>query len=179
LKELLSRKFKDKDLLWLLDELIDSFSIGLPLGNYPSQYLANFYLHKFDHWIKEELKVKDYFRYMDDIVILGDNKEDLCKIFHKIQEYLYINLDLQIKSNYQIFPLNSRNIDFVGYEHSTNYTLLRKSIKQKMKSKLNKDNKYKTSNYYGWTKYGNCRNLERKYKINPYENKKEGIQEII
>lgn len=57
LKSLLRRKFKDKDLLWLLDEIIDSAD-GLPIGNYLSQYLANFYLTYFDHWIKEKWMLK-------------------------------------------------------------------------------------------------------------------------
>ncbi|XKX06289.1 reverse transcriptase domain-containing protein [Tenacibaculum maritimum] len=73
LKELLRRKFKDNDLLWLLDEIIDSAN-GLPIGNYLSQYFANFYLTYFDHWVKEKLKVKYYFRYADDIVILHNDK---------------------------------------------------------------------------------------------------------
>lgn len=62
LKAQLRRKFKDKDLLWLLDEIIDS-APGLPIGNYLSQYLANFYLTGFDHWLKETKCVKYYFRY--------------------------------------------------------------------------------------------------------------------
>jgi retron-type reverse transcriptase len=66
LKILLRRKIKDRDLLWLLDEIIDSAS-GLPIGNYLSQYFANFYLSYFDHWIKEEKRVKYYFRYADDM----------------------------------------------------------------------------------------------------------------
>lgn len=66
LKLLLRKKIKDEDLLWLLDEIIDSTE-GLPIGNYLSQYFANFYLTYFDHWIKEEKKVKYYFRYADDL----------------------------------------------------------------------------------------------------------------
>src|SRR5688500_14551585 len=62
MKALLRRKFKDKDLLSLLDEIIDS-APGLPIGNYLSQYLANFFLSYFDHWLKEEKKVKYYYRY--------------------------------------------------------------------------------------------------------------------
>lgn len=73
LKTLLRKKFKDNDLLWLLDEIIDSAN-GLPIGNYLSQYFANFYLTYFDHWIKEEKRIKYYFRYADDIVILSNNK---------------------------------------------------------------------------------------------------------
>jgi RNA-directed DNA polymerase len=57
LKQLIRRKIKDRDLLWLLDEIIDSTE-GMPIGNYLSQYLANFYLTYFDHWIKEVKQVK-------------------------------------------------------------------------------------------------------------------------
>jgi len=78
LKQLLRRKIKDNDLLWLLDEIIDSTS-GLPIGNYLSQYFANFYLTYFDHWMKENKRVKYYFRYADDLVILSDSKPLLLK----------------------------------------------------------------------------------------------------
>jgi hypothetical protein len=76
LKKLLRRKIKDNDLLWLLDEIIDSIDgdIGVPIGNYLSQYFANFYLAYFDHWLKEEKKVRYVIRYMDDIVCLTSIK---------------------------------------------------------------------------------------------------------
>jgi retron-type reverse transcriptase len=76
LKQLLRRKIKDNDLLWLLDDIIDS-SEGVPIGNYLSQYFANFYLTYFDHWLKEVKKVKYCFRYADDIVILSGDKQYL------------------------------------------------------------------------------------------------------
>lgn len=79
LKSLLRRKFKDQDLLWLLDEIIDSTD-GVPIGNYLSQYFANFLLTPFDHWIKEVKKIKNYFRYLDDMVILGATKEELHRL---------------------------------------------------------------------------------------------------
>jgi len=87
LKALLRKKFKDNDLLWLLDEIIDS-SDGLPIGNYLSQYFANFYLTYFDHWIKETKAVKYYFRYADDIVILSNNKPHLHELLFEIKQYL-------------------------------------------------------------------------------------------
>lgn len=130
LKSLLRRKFKDKLLLNLLDEIIDSTK-GVPIGNYLSQYFANFYLSYFDHWLKENQKVKYYFRYCDDLVILHNDKEYLHILFNNIKHYLNTNLDLEIKSNYQIFPVNKRGIDFVGYKFYHNYILLRKSIKNK------------------------------------------------
>lgn len=110
LKILLRRKIKDDDLLWLLDEIIDS-KVGLPLGSYASQILANLYLTYFDHWVKENLKVKVYLRYADDMVILSDSKEELWEWFYKIRDYLKTNLKLDVKGNYQIFPVSIRGID--------------------------------------------------------------------
>ena len=129
LKQLLRRKFKDANLLWLLDEIIDSAE-GLPIGNYLSQYLANFYLTYFDHWLKENKGVKHYFRYADDIVILSNNKQELHQLLSDIKLYLSENLKLVVKSNYQIFPVEKRGIDFVGYVFYHTHTRLRKSIKQ-------------------------------------------------
>ena len=125
LKQLLRRKIKDADLLWLLDEIIDSAE-GLPIGNYLSQYFANFYLTHFDHWLKETIGVKYYLRYADDLVILADNKTYLHKILADIRCYFTENLKLTIKDNYQIFPVDARGIDFVGYVFYHTHTRLRK-----------------------------------------------------
>lgn len=129
LKKLLRRKIKDTDLLWLLDEIIDS-APGLPIGNYLSQYLANFYLTYFDHWLKETKFVKYYFRYADDMVILGAIKPELHQLLYDIRTYLGIELNLQLKSNYQIYPVEKRGIDFVGYKKFRTHTLLRPEIKR-------------------------------------------------
>lgn len=163
LKSLLRKKFKDKDLLILLDEIIDSTS-GIPIGNYLSQYFANFYLTYFDHWIKESLRIKYYFKYCDDIVILGNNKKELWLIFNNIREYLRSNLKLKVKYNYQIFPINKRGIDFVGYISYHDYILLRSSIKRRFirMIKHNK-NKKSISSYNGWLNHCNSINLKRKY----------------
>lgn len=162
LKQQLRRKFKDQDLLWLLDEIIESAD-GLPIGNYLSQYFANFYLTNFDHWIKEEKRIKYYFRYADDIVILSKSKEDLHQILFEIKQYLNDNLKLQIKNNYQIFPVESRGIDFVGYVFYHTHTMLRKSIKKRFaKAVSKKKNKQTIAAYYGWIKHCNSRNLQKK-----------------
>lgn len=165
LKQLLRKKFKDKKLLNLLYEIIDSLD-EIPLGNYLSQYFSNFYLTYFDHWVKEKVKIKYYYRYCDDIVILSDSKEYLWQIFNVIKNYLIINLNLTIKSNYQVFPVISRGIDFLGYKFYHTHILLRKSIKERMKKKLIKSqNKEIIASYRGWTKWANSRNLENKYLI--------------
>ena len=162
LKQLLHRKFKDKDLLWLLDEIIDSAD-GLPIGNYLSQYLANFYLTGFDHWIKETKQIKYYFRYADDIVILANNKSDLHNLLTEIKSYLNDNLKLQVKENYQVFPVEARGIDFVGYVHYHTHTLLRKSIKKRFAKAVSKAKKRETiAAYWGWAKHCNSKNLIKK-----------------
>lgn len=163
LKLLLRKKFKDNDLLKLLNEIIDSTQ-GLPIGNYLSQYLANFYLSYFDHWIKENKQMKYYFRYCDDIVILHNNKEYLHKIFKDIEYYLKINLKLEIKNNYQIYPVRSRGIDFVGYKFYHHYILLRKSIKKNYIKMIKYNNNIKSkASYKGWLDHCNSINLKRKY----------------
>lgn len=162
MKSHLRRKFKDKDLLWLLDEIIDS-APGLPIGNYLSQYFANFYLTYFDHWIKEALKVKYYFRYADDIVILSNDKENLQQILKAIKEYFEIQLKLEVKDNWQIFPVESRGIDFVGYVHFHTHTLLRKSIKKRFARMLKRKPKRESiASYYGWAKHCNSKHLLKK-----------------
>lgn len=162
LKTLLRRKFKDNDLLWLLDEIIDSAD-GLPIGNYLSQYFANFYLTYFDHWIKEEKRVQYYFRYADDIVILSSNKPYLHQILAEIRIYLSIELKLQIKSNYQVFPVAARSIDFVGYRFYHTHTLLRKRIKQNFARMLAKrKNAASIASYKGWAKHANTKHLLKK-----------------
>ena len=162
LKDLLRRKIKDPDLLWLLDEIIDS-APGLPIGNYLSQYFANFYLTYFDHWIKEKLGVKYYFRYADDIVILHHDKKFLHRTLFEIKVYLSNNLALQVKENYQVFPIASRAIDFVGYCFYHTHTRLRKSIKQSFARMVAKrKNTASIASYYGWAKHCDSKNLLKK-----------------
>lgn len=162
LKRLLRRKIKDNNLLWLLDEIIDSAD-GLPIGNYLSQYFANFYLTGFDHWIKEILRVKYYFRYADDIVILMDNKADLHAVLSEITKYLADHLHLCVKPNHQVFPVEARSIDFVGYRFYHTHILLRKSIKKNFARMLVKrKNPMSVASYNGWAVHCNSRHLIKK-----------------
>lgn len=173
LKALLRKKFKDNDLLNLLDEIIDSAE-GLPIGNYLSQYFANFYLTYFDHWLKEEKKVKYYFRYCDDIVILSDDKKQLHQLLNDIREYLDVNLKLTVKSNYQVFPVKSRGLDFVGYKSYHDYILLRKSIKLRFINMIKyNDNVKSRASYNGWLCHCNSKNLTKKYL---YDNQNQEIR---
>jgi RNA-directed DNA polymerase len=159
LKALLRRKFKDHDLLWLLDEIIDSAD-GVPIGNYLSQYFANFYLTYFDHWLKEVKQVRYYFRYADDLVILHNEKSYLHTLLNEISSYLNDKLNLTVKKNYQVFPVESRGIDFVGYRFYHSHTLLRKSIKQNFARMIaRRPNRMSIASYYGWCVHADCGHL--------------------
>ena len=112
-------KFKDEKLLQLLGLIVHSTPSGLPIGNYTSQWFANFYLTDMDHYIKETLKAKYYIRYMDDMVIIGSNKRKLHRIRESVQQYAIKNR-LAIKDNWQVFrignyPGDGRGIDFLGF----------------------------------------------------------------
>lgn len=129
LKEVIRKRIKDPDLLWLLDDIIDSAD-GVPIGNYISQYFANLYLAELDHIAKEQWHIKYYYRYADDIVILSDSKEFLHCIHSKMVQYLAEHRRLELKPNYQIFPVEARGIDFVGYVVRHEYCLARKRNKK-------------------------------------------------
>lgn len=162
LKTLLRKKIKDNEMLQLLDGIIDS-APGLPIGNYLSQYFANFYLTYFDHWIKEQKGVKYYFRYADDIVIVHHSKEYLRRALAGITKYLSQRLKLKVKQNFQIFPVKSRGIDFCGYVHFHGYKFMRKTIKQAFCRKVAKGiNRLSLSSYLGWAKHCNSRHLIKK-----------------
>ena len=168
LKTLIRKKIKCKDTLNLVDEIIDSTK-GLPIGNYTSQTFGNYYLSYFDHWIKENKKIRYYIRYADDMVFLLDNKEDLHELKKDIDKYLYENLKLTLKENWQVFPTEIRGIDFLGFRFFHKYTMLRNSIKKaymKVIKSIKKrgatlQNINSVMAYYGWLKASDSYNLLR------------------
>lgn len=183
LKQQLEHKFKDKDLLWLLFQIIDSSPLdenslqdeyirGIPIGSYLSQYLANFYLSPLDHWLKEEKRCKVVVRYMDNIIILSNDKKFLHNLRKEIENFIWDNLHLKLKENWQIYPLQSRPIDFIGYHYGKDYTLLRKETCQRFKKLCNKiqrnnycsEHDYRSlSSYYGVLKWCDSKRLWYKY----------------
>ena len=188
LKSIVRRKLKDTRLLKLLDEIIDSAE-GLPIGNYLSQYLANLMLTYFDHWVKEVKKVRYYFRYADDIVVLHSDKKVLRGLLAEFETYIAEETKLQVKDNKQIFPVGKdhrdrhwRGIDFLGFVFYLNETRLRKRIKQnlcrkcaqllKRKNPIDaKDFKQAIASWWGWCKYSDSDYFINKLnvKIQPYE----------
>lgn len=129
LKELLARRIKDRDVLELLGTIIDNGGEGLPIGYYTSQWLSNFYLQEVDHFIKEKMGVKYYVRYADDMVMLGANKRKLRRALAELGAYLTREgYGLSVKENWQLWRVDSRPLDFVGYRFFRGYTLLRRKL---------------------------------------------------
>lgn len=187
LKEKYRKLFKDADLLWLIDEIVDSTDedIGVPIGNYMSQWSGNFFLSDFDHWCKEKKKLKYYYRYMDDVVILANTKEELHQLQKEIEEYLS-SQGLKMKKNYQVFPVKDRGIDFLGYRIFPDYVLLRKSTAMNLKRRVREiwntiDTKGQMTfsqwcsinSYKGWLMYCDSYRLSQKYivPLEPYAEK--------
>lgn len=168
LKGIIRRKIKDQRALRLMDEIIDS-APGLPIGNYLSQTLANVYLAYFDHYMKEVLGVQYYFRYVDDIVILSGDKS-LLHGYRVAAGQRLAALGLELKDNYQVFPVEARGLDFLGYIFRHNYIRLRKRIKHNLflrlavlRSRGYNIKKFRSAvgSYCGWLKYTNSKNLTK------------------
>lgn len=70
--------------------------VGLPIGNLTSQVFANLYLNDFDQYVKRELKIKYYGRYVDDCIFVAEDKEELKELVGKIRTYLYDSLGLMV-----------------------------------------------------------------------------------
>ena len=171
------RLFKDDDLLWLLDEILDSNpDTGVPIGNYLSQYSGNIYLSDFDHRVKEVYHIKHYFRYMDDMVFLSSSKEELQALIKEITKYLADEYDLKVKDSWSLFRVEDRGIDFVGYVFKHDSIRLRKSIAHSIKKtsskirwRVNNDMELNRHLYFsfnslkGWLKHSHSGWLKIKY----------------
>lgn len=173
LYNIINRKIKDKKLLWLTKEILDSRKgeKGIPIGNYSSQIYANIYLNEIDQYIKRVLKVKYYVRYMDDSVILYKDKAELKVILQKITKFLKENLELELNSKTNIFKSKQR-VNFCGYDISEDRLKIRRKGKVKLKRKIKKlKSKIKTGEmtsveakrylcgHWGYLKYANVHNL--------------------
>ena len=134
--KILSRKIKDKKLLWLIKEIIYSNEgeKSLPIGNYTSQMFANIYLNEVDQYIKHKLHCKWYFRYMDDGIVLLKTKEQAKEVLEKIQIFLKEKLELELNSKTQIFK-DKQGVNFCGYKINEYRLKIRDKRKKKIKEK--------------------------------------------
>lgn len=164
--DMLKHKIHDSKFMNLLEEIIHTTDHGLPLGFYTSQWFANFYLQKLDHFIKEDLRIKYYMRYMDDMVLFMSNKRELHKIKYILLKYINNTLNLEFKNNWQIFRFHTnsdkgRFLDFMGFRFYRNRVTLRRKITRRAIRKANRISRKKKPtvydarqmiSYIGWTK---------------------------
>ncbi|MFA6274410.1 MAG: reverse transcriptase/maturase family protein [Candidatus Paceibacterota bacterium] len=156
LKNILAKHIADKDVLWFLEEVIDSFKVGLPLGNLTSQLLVNIYMNEFDKFVKRELKVKYYIRYADDFVILSEDKKYLENILEIMKEFLENNLKLKMHSDKIFIKTIYSGVDFLGWIHFPEHRTLRTSTKNRMFRNFKKNQKPNTIiSYFGMLEHGN------------------------
>ena len=217
LKNIISKKIKDKDAINLLYKIIDSTDYsyinkrindlknreiekilnsnnldkerlineiksipeykkgkGLPIGNISSQFLAILYLNELDHYIKEELKIKYYIRYMDDGILLHTDKEYLKNCLKEIEKILE-RYGLKLNNKTRIYS-SDEGFEFLGYKYIMKNNRLivkikgqtKRRFKRKMKTlyKLEeqgkitkKDVMHVEASYKGHLHYGNTKKL--------------------
>ena len=165
LKASFRRIIKDARTLSLIDAIIDSTK-GLNIGNYTSQWFANFYLQPVDHFIKEKLRhtvrngkrgskpsdaIIYYARYNDDMVMFGRNKKALRNARDALFAYLQDKMHLTVKDNWQLFLVTcvkrrrdgttykaGRDVDFLGFRMNHECTTLRRKLSLRMARRARK-----------------------------------------
>lgn len=173
------KKIKCKDTLWLIEDIIRSFPGGknTPIGNYTSQWLGNLYMNELDQWIKQIKRRKAYIRYCDDFVLFDNDKAELHKLKNEIEIFLKDELELTF-SKWSIFPV-TQGVDFLGYRHFREKILLRKSTAKRVKKRMTllpkrlEQNEITIDQYRssiasteGWLRWSNSYNLIESLNIN-------------
>ncbi len=176
LLKILKRKIQDKDLLWLINKILyaQKREKGLEIGNYTSQMFANIYLNEIDQYIKQQLKVKYYCRYLDDSVLMVKTKKEAKEILEKIRIFLKQNLELDLNKKTQIFK-SKQGVNFCGYKINEYRMKIRDKGKRKLKKKIkhlknqikqrnltSKEAKKYLAGHMGYIKYANTNNLLNK-----------------
>lgn len=142
LLSIMKKRISDPKLLAFTEKLIfdGTGDVGIPIGNYTSQYFANIYLNELDHYVKETLRVKYYIRYMDDFVLLLKTKEEAKEVLERIERFLKEQLNLELNQKTRYYP-NKMGCNFCGYVIYETHMLLRKRSKKNIKRKIKKWNK--------------------------------------
>lgn len=156
LLDILATRIPDKNILWLLEIIIGSFEIGLPLGNLTSQLFANVYLDRFDQFVKHKLKAKFYIRYADDFVFLSSDKLWLKEILPLVDKFLQKNLYLTLHPDKIFLQTIASGVDFLGWVNFSNHRIIRRTTKRRMLAQI-KDQQTDAAfqSYLGLLKHGN------------------------
>lgn len=171
LRTILKRHIRDQEILWLIDEVVSSFQstregVGLPLGNLTSQLFVNVYMHEFDAFMKQELRVKYYLRYADDFAIMADNRKYLEELLPQIHIFLYEKPKLQMHEDKVYIKTFATGVDFLGWIHFPYHRQIRTTTKRKIMRKLKWYPKPETINSYrGLLLHGNTHKLSQKLGI--------------
>lgn len=116
--------------------LLGDNSKGLPIGNLTSQFFANIYLNELDHFIINSMGFKKYIRYVDDFIILNEDKDNLIKAITEVDLFLINNLKLCLCKEKTILQPIERGVDFLGYFIKPTHTLVRQKVVKRFKNKL-------------------------------------------
>jgi len=149
LKEVLRIRVEDRDLLWLLDEIIDSakqlaisdlqfLKTGLPIGNLTSQFFANLYLNELDYFVKFDLRIVYYLRYMDDFLIFGNDKKALFEDKEKIRNFLKNGLGLELHEGKSQVYKTRNGIKFLGFRIFKDYRRLAADNVKRFRKRIKK-----------------------------------------
>jgi hypothetical protein len=166
LHKMIRKKIKCNKTYKLVTEIVPFNTIGIPIGNLTSQLFANVYGNTIDYYLKHNLKINHFARYMDDIVVLGNNYKELYEIYNKIQKYSKYLLKLKI-SKWNVSS-TQKGINFLGYRIWKDYKLIRRlsviKAKRKVKKYLETNNKEKLqrflASWHGHIQWGNSYNLK-------------------
>lgn len=170
---LIERKIKDCDILWLTREIIDSSFVydfkshktGIPIGNLTSQLFANLYLNELDIFVKHVLKERYYLRYMDDFLVLGNEKKKLHKEEILLRDFLKENFGLELHSRkVSLFPI-SKGISFLGYLIFREYKLVKRNTVMRflknMRQKGNGEIVNSIRSWFSFASYANTFSLKK------------------
>ena len=163
---ILNEYIDNKEITWLLEDIIQSFSstkpgIGLPLGNLTSQLFVNIYMNKFDQFVKHKLKTKYYIRYADDFVVFSDNKNYLENLIYPIKEFMQEELKLELHPDKIYIKTLYSGIDFLGWINFTDHRILRTTSKRRMIKRIRENPTSETLNsYLGLLRHGNANKLK-------------------
>ncbi|MGD0523186.1 MAG: reverse transcriptase/maturase family protein [Candidatus Microgenomates bacterium] len=195
---LIQKQVNDPDILWLAKTIIDfdcadnpvkkgqlelfsqvpahkslfnaPIGRGLPIGNLTSQFFANVYLNELDQYVKHTLNCKYYIRYVDDFIILDENKEKLYQIKQQIEEFLRQKLTLELHPNKWQIEDARKGVDFLGYVTKRTHILVRRRVIKNLKKKLQEFQKEHTNlkyvlscinSYYAHFRHADGYNLRR------------------
>ena len=165
LMQILRRSIRDKDVLWLLDRIVSSFSsgnpgVGLPLGNLTSQLLVNVYMNVFDQFVRHRLKGRHYLRYADDCALLSHDRPWLMAQLPMMRTFLREKLHLDLHPDKTMIQTFASGVDFLGWVHFPTHQALRTSTKKRMFRRLRGSPKEEVvASYLGLLSHGNAHKL--------------------